>query len=100
MVMPMPRTTREIVEHAAELAKRFEEFEPMGSGKDAAPLARIHWAVLARATAEQAVVDAVMDARAAGLSWREIGASLGTSGEAARQKYGEPVAGGHSVRPT
>ena len=37
--------------------------------------------------AEKAVRDAVAQARAQGLSWNTVGQALGTTGEAARQRY-------------
>lgn len=37
--------------------------------------------------AEKAVRDAVVQARAEGLSWNVVGQALGTTGEAARQRY-------------
>ena len=45
-------------------------------------------AALARARGEQQVVDAVVVARAAGATWQKIGAILGTSAQAAQQRYG------------
>jgi hypothetical protein len=38
------------------------------------------------------MVAAVRQARGAGLSWAAIGRMLGTSGEAARQRYAKKVA--------
>jgi hypothetical protein len=92
MVMQVPRTMQEIIEHADELAQRFMDMEPADNGRDATALAAISRAVIARAEAEQAIADAVHDARRDGHSWRLISVWLGTSGEAARQKYGEPAA--------
>jgi hypothetical protein len=37
------------------------------------------------------VVERVLQAREAGESWTKIGNELGTSGEAARQRYGKKV---------
>jgi hypothetical protein len=89
---------KEILDHADELAQRFMDMEPDG-GRDASALAAISRAVIARAEAEQAVAEAVHQARRDRHSWRSISAMLGTSGEAARQKYGEPaVAKGAPVR--
>ena len=91
-VMTVPRSTREILEHADELAARFEGYEPDDSDpKDAAPLRELRAAVLARADADRRIAAAVAAARAAGLTWSSIGAMLGTSGEAARQKYGSAL---------
>lgn len=86
----MPRTIQEILDHADELAARFEDFElAPGDGKDAASLRAVREAVGVRAAAERQLADAVSAARADGHSWAAIGAMLGTSGEAARQRYSE-----------
>ena len=86
----MPRTAQEILDHADELATRFENAEP-GELRDATALRAVRDAVLARAEAEGNLVDAVALARRDGHSWAAIGAMVGTSGEAARQRYGHPV---------
>ena len=86
----MPRSVREILEQAEALAHRFEEEEPDGGHEAGAEaLAALHRAVLDRATAEVAIVEAVNRARDHGQSWDAIGRRLGTSGEAARQRYGQ-----------
>lgn len=88
----MPRTTQEIIEHADELAERFENHEPdIANINDAGALRELRMAFLARADAERDLVDAVANARADGHSWAAIGAMVGTSGEAARQRYGQPA---------
>jgi len=85
----MPRTMQEILDHADELARRFEEYEPNPDDeRDAAPLRAIRDAVIAQSKVERAIADAVHAARNAGHSWALIGGMLGTSGEAARQRYG------------
>jgi hypothetical protein len=84
----MPRTIDEIITRAEELAARFEEHEPVPEAiRDAEALRRVRNAFLARAEAEQRVREAVGKARAEGHSWASIGAMVGTSGEAARQRY-------------
>jgi hypothetical protein len=88
----MPRTINEILANADALARQFEEYEPQpGDDKDAAPLRAVRHAFETKAHAEEALLDAVSVARAAGHSWAAIGAMLGTSGEAARQRYGRLV---------
>jgi hypothetical protein len=85
----MPRTIDEIINQAEELAARFENHEPSADDiKDASALRELRQAFLARAEAEQRVTDAVEKARTEGHSWASIGAMVGTSGEAARQRYG------------
>lgn len=86
----MPRTADEIINQAEELATRFEDHEPDADEvRDANALRELRLAFLARAEAEQRVTDAVRRARAHGHSWASIGAMVGTSGEAARQRYSQ-----------
>jgi hypothetical protein len=86
----MPRSTKEILAQAEEFAKRFEDYEPTtgDDGLDARSLRDIRHAFVRRAEADREISDAVAVARAEGHSWATIGAMLGTSGEAARQRYG------------
>ena len=86
----MPRTAQEIIDHADELAARFEQAEPEDV-RDATALRVVREAFLARADAERDLGDAVARARHDGHSWAAIGAMVGTSGEAARQRYGQAV---------
>jgi hypothetical protein len=86
----MPRTAEEIINQAEELAARFEDHEPDPDAiRDATALREVRTAFLARAEAEQRVIEAVEIARADGHSWASIGAMVGTSGEAARQRFGQ-----------
>jgi hypothetical protein len=85
----MPRTVNEIIEHADELGRRFEAYEPQpGDERDPKLIRTLRRAAQSRSTAEKNVREAVIAARAGGCSWALIGAELGTSGEAARQRYG------------
>ena len=86
----MPRSIEEILEQADELAARFEAHEP-GEVVDASALRTVRSAFLERAQAERRLADAVSVARAEGHSWSTIGAMVATSGEAARQRYGQPA---------
>lgn len=88
----MPRTVQDILDHADELAKRFEEYEPgVGDERDPQVFVALRESVMARSEAERAIRDAVAAARRRGYSWRTIGSLIGTSGEAARQRYGVSV---------
>lgn len=85
----MPRTLQTILDHGDELARRFESYEPTAEDeRPAEALVRLREAATARSDAERAVSDAVAAARQQGYSWRTIGSLVGTSGEAARQRYG------------
>lgn len=86
----MPRSIQEILDHADELAKRFEDYEPSG-GDQVSVEYLLRRAALTRARSERDVVDAITAARSAGLSWNKIGEILGTSAQAAQQRYGAVV---------
>lgn len=89
----MPRSVEEIWQHADELAARFENYEPDPSAElGPGAVAALRSAVMERSEAERHLVEAVRQARAAAPSWSAIGALVGTSGEAARQRYSDRVA--------
>jgi len=88
----MPRSAREILDQADELAARFEDHDPEpGSVDDAGALRGLRTAFRSRADAERQLTEAVAVARVEGHSWASIGAMVGTSGEAARQRYRQRV---------
>jgi len=87
----MPRSIQDILDHADELAKRFEDFDPDQADEIPVEEYLLQRAVVARARSEQQLIDTVVNARTAGLSWQRIGALLGTSAQAAQQRYGTAV---------
>ncbi len=89
----MPRSVEEILAHADELASCFENYEPDPAQElDADAVAALRTAVLERSEAERHLLEAIRQARESGMSWSAIGLMVGTSGEAARQRYGDKVA--------
>jgi hypothetical protein len=91
--MTMPRSVEEILQHADELAARFEGYEPDPADElDRDVVAELRAAVAERSEAERHMLEAVRKARQARLSWSAIGALVGTTGEAARQRYSDKVA--------
>ena len=84
----MPRTIQEILDHADELAKKFEDFDPADGTERPVSEYLLQRAALARARTERQIVEAVEAARVDGISWAKIGALLGTSAQAAQQRYG------------
>ncbi len=87
----MPRSIQEILDHADELAKRFEDYEPTESEERPVEEYLLERAVLERARSERQILDAVVAARAAGIPWVRIGELPGTSAQAAQQRYGTVV---------
>lgn len=91
--MTMPRSVDDILKHGDQLAARFESYEPDPDQEmDPEAVAALRAAVQERSDAERHVLEAIRKARGAGMSWSVIGAFVGTSGEAARQRYGGKVA--------
>ncbi len=88
----MPRSLEDILEQADELADRFENHEPNPDNiAEATTLRMVRQAFQDRVAAEQHLAEAVATARADGHSWAMIGNMVGTSGEAARQRYKQPT---------
>lgn len=87
----MPRSIQEIIEHADELAARLERYEPSPGDERPVEEYLLERAAIARAQGERQVMDAVTTARTRGVSWRRIGELLGTSAQAAQQRYGPAI---------
>jgi hypothetical protein len=88
----MPRSVEEILQHGDDLATRFENYEPDPADElDPGAVTSLCDAVRERAQAERHLLDSVRAARDAGMSWSAIGIVVGTTGEAARQKYADRV---------
>ncbi len=87
----MPRSIQEILDHGDELARRFEEFDPKSGDERVVEEYLLERATIDRARSERQVVDAVVAARGKGLSWQRIGDILGTTAQAAQQRYGAAV---------
>lgn len=87
----MPRSIQEILDHADELAERFENYEPSDGDERPVEEYMLERAALDRARTERQVIGAVIAARAAGTSWQMIGNLLGTSAQAAQQRYASIV---------
>lgn len=87
----MPRSIREILDHADELADRLERYEPSAGDERPVEEYLLERAAVARAQGERQVLDAVTSARAKGIPWQRIGELLGTSAQAAQQRYGPAV---------
>lgn len=87
----MPRSIQDIIEHAEELAQQFEDYEPTDGDEVLVEEYMLRRAALARARCEGQTVEAVAAARTRGITWSRIGEILGTSPQAAQQRYGTIV---------
>ena len=87
----MPRSLDQLMAEAERLADRFEDYEPDEDDRGEPSLLALRRAAYRRALLEQELVDLVHRARADGASWAAIGEELGTSGEAARQRYAHRI---------
>ncbi|MEO7060288.1 MAG: hypothetical protein ABI083_11245 [Lapillicoccus sp.] len=85
----MRRSLTDLIAHADALADAFESYGPQPGDMNAAlpPLMAVKLAAFRRAAAEKELAEAIHQAREAHLSWRQLGEAIGTSGEAARQRY-------------
>lgn len=83
------RSIEDITARADEFADAFENYDPKPGDRDAPlpPVMAVKLAAWRRDTAERELADAVHSAREQRISWRELGDAIGTSGEAARQRY-------------
>lgn len=87
----MPRSIQDILDHADQLAKRFENYDPDAGDERSVEEYLLERAALARARSERDIVDAIAAARSKGVPWQRIGELLGTSAQAAQQRYGSLV---------
>lgn len=88
----MPRSIEQLIARADEIADQFEDYEPREADRGEPGLMALRRIAYRRALIERELANAVRDARKSGASWAKIGHELGTSGEAARQRYGDRVA--------
>ena len=88
-----PRSIEDIKARADEFADAVENYDPQPGDQDAPipPVMAVKLAAWRRDSAERELADAVRAAREQRLSWREVGEAIGTSGEAARQRYSASV---------
>ena len=83
------RSIEEIMARADEFADVFEHYEPRPLDEDAPlpPVMALKLAAWRRDAAERDLAQAIRCAREQRVSWRDVGEAIGTSGEAARQRY-------------
>lgn len=85
----MPRSLNDLIKQGDFYAKQFEDFPTRA--EDAIDLATFNalWAAgQQKSVLENSIAELVIKARLENMSWKLIGQVLGTTGEAARQRYG------------
>lgn len=88
----MPKSLEEIIARSEELADWIEQWDGEGGVEVPVHEYLLIRAVRQRMRAEREIVDAVARARQEGSTWSTIGGILGTSGQAAQQRYGRLIA--------
>ena len=85
----MPRSLNELIKHADFYAKQFEDYPTSSQDAiDSATFNELWSAGQQKSTLENSIAELVVKARSENMSWKLIGQIIGTSGEAARQRYG------------
>ncbi len=87
----MPRSIQDILDNADQLAQRFENYEPEPGDERPVEEYLLERAALARARSERQIVEAITAARADNVPWQRIGELLGTTAQAAQQRYGNII---------
>ncbi len=88
----MPRTRQELERAAAEAEAWLDALNPdQVPAEDPTDLRRIGLALRGLAREQREVDESVASARANGRSWAQIALVLGTSRQAARERYGETI---------
>lgn len=90
----MPRTREQLQQAAEDAGRWLDSLDPAAIGAPdagARHLRRIGAAVRSAATSQAELTDAVAAARRHGHTWTQIATMLGTSRQAAQERYSEPV---------
>jgi hypothetical protein len=92
--MTMPRTRDQLRQAADDAERWLDSLDPTAIASpdaDASHLRRIGAAVRAAANSQVELAEGVAAAREHGHTWTQIATMLGTSRQAAQERYGEPV---------
>ena len=90
--MPMPRTREQLEQAAAEAEAWLHQLDPETTpAEDVSDLRAVAEAVITVGAAQAHLEATVRAARERGRSWGRIGMALGTSRQAARERYEDRV---------
>lgn len=90
----MPRTREQLQQAADDTERWLDSLDPAAIASpnaDARHLRRIGAAVRCAAASQTELAEAVAAAREHGHTWTQIATMLGTSRQAAQERYGEPA---------
>ena len=88
----MPKSVQEVIDALEKYEEMIEKFAPSSNDEvDAETFRLLREAALERIKLEKQISILVNQARENNFSWSFIGTILGTTGEAARQRYGSLV---------
>jgi hypothetical protein len=88
----MPKSVQEVINNLDNYLEMIDQFAPSPENEvDAETFRQLREAALERIDLEKRIATLVNQARGNNFSWNFIGIILGTSGEAARQRYGALV---------
>lgn len=90
----MPRTREQLQQAADDTERWLDSLDPAAIASpdaDASHLRRIGAAVRSAAASQTELAEAVAAAREHGHTWTQIATMLGTSRQAAQERYGEPA---------
>jgi len=88
----MPKSVQEVIDTLDKYEEMIEKFAPSSENEvDAETFRLLREAALERIKLEKQISILVNQARENNFSWSFIGTILGTTGEAARQRYGSLV---------
>jgi len=93
-MMTMPRTREQLQQAADDTERWLDSLDPAAIASpdaDASHLRRIGAAVRSAAASQTELAEAVAAAREHGHTWTQIATMLGTSRQAAQERYGEPA---------
>lgn len=90
--MPMPRTREQLEQAAAEAEAWLDQLDPDTTpAEDISDLRAVAEAVISVGAAQAHLEATVRAARERGRSWGRIGMALGTSRQAARERYEDRI---------
>lgn len=90
-MIEVARTLEELIAYGEDLAAQFEDDGDRRMFREPSTRSKLALAAMRRSYAERDLRLAVVEAKGEGMSWDQIGETLGVSGEAVRKRYSKAV---------